>query len=161
MNKDKISRRITTPDLGPLFSQLEAQDDIQTGYIYVLRSQSENPFIAQHRSIIHKIGVTGSDVKKRVANAKKDPTYLLAEVDIVATFKLANINRTKLEALLHKVFEPVRLDLELQDRFGIAVQPREWFFVPLSAIEEAIQKIQSGTLHQFQYDPDTASLKPL
>jgi len=161
LNKDKISRRITTPDLGPLFSQLEAQDDIQTGYIYVLRSQSEDPFIAQHRSIIHKIGVTGSDVKKRVANAKKDPTYLLAEVDIVATFKLANINRTKLEALLHKVFEPVRLDLELQDRFGIAVQPREWFFVPLSAIEEAIQKIQSGTLHQFQYDPDTASLKPL
>jgi len=161
LNKDKISRRITTPDLGPLFSQLEAQDDIQTGYIYVLRSQSEDPFIAQHRSIIHKIGVTGSDVKKRVANAKKDPTYLLAEVDIVATFKLANINRTKLEALLHKVFEPVRLDLELQDRFGIAVQPREWFFVPLSAIEEAIQKIQSGTLHQLQYDPDTASLKPL
>ncbi len=161
LNKDKASRRITTPDLGPLFSQVEEEDDVQTGYIYVLRSQSDDPFIAQHRSIVHKIGVTGGDVKKRVANAKKDPTYLLADVDIVATFKLANINRTKLEALLHKFFDPARLDVELQDRFSIPVQPREWFFIPLNVIEEAIEKIQAGTLHQFQYDPKTASLKQI
>ncbi len=159
LNKDKASRRITNPDLGPLFSQDEDEDDVQTGYIYVLRSQSDDPFIAQHRDIIHKIGVTGGDVKKRVANAKKDPTYLLADVDIVATFKLANINRTKLEALLHKFFDSARLNVELQDRFGIPVQPKEWFFVPLKAIEEAIEKIQAGSLHQFQYDPETASLK--
>jgi len=159
LNKDKASRRITTPDLGPLFSQDEDEDDIQTGYIYVLRSQSDDPFIAQHRDIIHKIGVTGGDVKKRVANAKKDPTYLLADVDIVATFKLVNINRTKLEALLHKFFDPARLDVELQDRFGIPVKPKEWFFVPLGAIEESIEKIQDGTLDQFRYDPESASLK--
>jgi hypothetical protein len=161
LNKDKTSRRITTLDLGPLFSQLQEENDIQTGYIYVLRSQSDDPFIAQHRSIIHKIGITGDDVKKRVANAKKDPTYLLADVDIVVTFKLANINRTKLEALLHKFFDSARLNVALQDRFGIPVQPQEWFFVPLSAIEEAIEKIQTGNLHQFQYDPETASLKPI
>ena len=160
LNKDRTSRRITNPDLGPLFSDTKAEDDIQTGYIYVLRSQSDDPFIAQHRSIIHKIGVTGGDVKKRVANAKKDPTYLLADVDIVATFKLANINRTKLEALLHKFFDAARLDVALQDRFGTPVQPREWFFVPLSAIEAAIEKIQAGSLHRFHYDPETASLKP-
>ena len=117
------------------------------------------PSLLQNRSVIHKIGVTGGDVKKRVANAKKDPTYLLAGVDIVATFKLANINRTKLEALLLKFFDPARLDVKLQDRFGIPVQPREWFFVPLSAIKEAIEKIQAGTLHKFQYDPHTATLK--
>jgi hypothetical protein len=140
---------------------VEAEDDVQTGYIYVLRSQSDDPFIAEHRSIVHKIGVTGGDVKKRVANAKKDPTYLLADVDIVATFKLANIDRVKLEALLHKFFDGARLDVQLQDRFGIPVQPREWFFLPLGAIEEAIAKIQAGILHQFQYDPQTASLKPI
>jgi hypothetical protein len=131
---------------------------VQTGYIYVLRSLSDNPFIAENRSVIHKIGVTGDDVKKRVANAKKDSTYLLADVEIVATFKLSNINRTKLEALLHKFFDNARLDVELKDRFGIPVQPREWFFVPLSAIEEVIEKIQEGTLHQFRYDLKTARL---
>lgn len=158
LNKDKTSRRITNPDLGPLFSQGEAEDDVQTGYIYVLRSLSDDPFIAKNRSVIHKIGVTGDDVKKRIANAKKDSTYLLADVEIVATFKLSNINRTKLEALLHKFFDNARLDVELKDRFGIPVQPREWFFVPLSAIEEAIEKIQAGTLHQFRYDLETAKL---
>ena len=158
LNKDKASRRITNPDLGPLFSQVEAADDVQTGYIYVLRSKSDNPFIAEHRSVIHKIGVTGGDVKKRVANAKKDPTYLLADVEIVTTFKLIHINRTKLEALLHKFFDNARLELALPDRFGIPVQPREWFLVPLERIEEVVQKIQEGTIHQFRYDPKTASL---
>lgn len=161
LNKDKVSRRITNPDLGPLFSYLEDEDDIQTGYIYVLRSQSEDPFIQEHRSIIHKIGVTGGDVKKRVANAKKDPTYLLADVEIVAEFKLMNIDRTKLEALLHKFFDSARLDVKLEDRFGIPVQPKEWFFLPLGVVQEAVDKIRAGSLHQFQYDPQTASLKPV
>ncbi len=161
LNKDKTSRRITTPDLGPLFSQVPEADDVQTGYIYVLRSQSDDPFIAQNRSIIHKIGVTGGDVKKRVAQAKKDPTYLLADVEIVAEFKLMNINRTKLEALLHKFLDAARLDVELQDRFGTPVKPREWFLLPMEVIEQVIEKIKDGTIHQFRYDRETATLVPL
>jgi T5orf172 domain len=158
LNKDKASRRITTPDFGPLFSSVEAEDDLPTGYIYVLRSKSNHPIIAKNRSIIHKIGVTGGDVKSRIANAKKDPTYLLADVEIVATFKLANINRKGLEALLQKFFSSARLDLELTDRFGTPVNPREWFLVPLEVIEEVIEKIKEGTINQFRYDLQTASL---
>ena len=158
LNKDKASRRITTPNLGPLFSDTEADDDLPTGYIYVLRSQSQHPFVAEHRLFIHKIGVTGGDVKSRIANAKKDSTYLLADVDIVATFKLVNINRRRLESLLHKFFSSARLELELKDRFGTPVKPKEWFFVPLEVIEEAIEKIKAGTINRFRYDPKTASL---
>lgn len=158
LNKDKTSRRITSPDFGPLFSHVEATDDLPTGYIYVLRSKSDHPFIAENRSVIHKIGVTGGDVKKRIANAKKDPTYLLADVEIVATFKLANIDRKGLETLLQNFFGSVRLELELQDRFGMPVKPREWFLVPLEVIEAVIDKIQEGTIGQFQYDLETASL---
>lgn len=158
LNKDKASRRITEPDLGPLFSSQEDADDLPTGYIYVLRSKSSHPFVAENRTVLHKIGVTGGDVKSRIANAKKDPTYLLAEVEIVATFKLANINRKKLEALLHKFLGKARLDLELKDRFGENVEPREWFLVPLSAIEQTIAKLTDGTLDQFCYDATSASL---
>lgn len=163
LNKDKASRRITKPetDFGPLFSHVEAEEDLPTGYIYVLRSQSDDPFIAKNRSVIHKIGVTGGDVKKRIVNAKKDPTYLLAGVEIVTTFKLANINRKKLETILHKFFDPARLEVQLQDRFGIPVNPREWFLVPLGVIEEVIEKIQEGTIDQFRYDPESASLTRL
>ena len=158
LNKDKASRRITNPDFGPLFSGTEAADDLQTGYIYVLRSKSEHPFVAENRSVIHKIGVTGGNVKSRVANAKKDPTYLLADVEIVATFKLANINRKGLEALLQKFFSSARLELELKDRFGVPVNPREWFLVTLEVIEQVIEKIKEGTIDQFRYDLETASL---
>jgi hypothetical protein len=158
LNKDKSSRRITTQDLGPLFSHIEAEDDSPTGCIYVLRSKSDHPFIAENRSVIHKIGVTVGDVKSRIANAKKDPTYLLADVEIVATFKLANINGQKLETLLHKFFDHARLDMQLQDRFGLSVQPREWFLVPLEVIEEVIEKIKAGSIDQFRYDWETASL---
>lgn len=158
LNKDKASRRITNPDLGPLFAGIEEDDYLPTGYIYVLRSKSEHPFIAEHRSVIHKIGVTGGDVKSRIANAKKDATYLLADVEIVATFKLMNINRGRLEGLLQKFFSSARLELELTDRFGAAVKPREWFLVPLEVIEEVVEKIEQGTIDQFRYDRKTANI---
>ncbi len=158
LNKDKASRRITDPDLGPLFADKEEPDDLPSGYIYVLRSKSEEPFVAEHRSVIHKIGVTGSDVKSRIANAAKDPTYLLADVEVVRTFKLVNINRKRLEALLHKFFANARLDLRFEDRFGVPVEPREWFLVPLPAIEEAIRKLQEGTIENFRYDRDAARI---
>jgi hypothetical protein len=158
--KDKASRRITEAGFGPLFSEVEEVDDSTTGYIYVLRSKSEHPFVAANRSLVHKIGVTGGDVKSRVANAKKDPTYLLADVDIIATYKLANVNPKALEAMLHKFFGSARLDLGLNDRFGSQVEPREWFFVPLPVIDEAIQKIKDGTIGHFRYDKETARLSP-
>jgi hypothetical protein len=156
LNKDKASRRITEPNLGPLFSDEAEPNDLPSGCIYVLRSKSDNAFVAQNRTVIHKIGVTGGDVKSRVANAKKDPTYLLAEVEVVASFKLANINRKKLEALLHKFFAAARLDVALKDRFGAHVEPKEWFLVPLPVIEEAVGKLIDGSLVDYHYDAGKA-----
>lgn len=160
LNKDKASRRIITPDLGPLFSGEAEAGDLSTGHIYVLRSLSENEFIAENRTVIHKIGVTGGDVKTRVANAKKDPTFLLADVEIVVAYQLANIDRKKIESLLHGFFAAARLDLELKDRFGLAVEPREWFLIPLPVVEETIQKLIDGTIGDFRYDPKAAQILP-
>lgn len=158
--KDPNSRRITRPGFGLLFSDDEEENDLATGHIYVLRSKSEHPFVAEHREVLHKIGVTGGDVKNRVAGAAKDPTYLLADVELVATYKLANVNRSALEALLHKFFGAARLDLQLKDRFGSHVEPQEWFLVPLAAIDEAIERIKDGTIGDFRYDPAAARLAP-
>jgi len=158
LNRDKASRRIIEPSLGPLFAGIEEEGDLATGYIYVLRSKSEHPFIAEHRSVVHKIGVTGGDVKSRLANAKNDSTYLLADVELVATFKLANINAKRLEALIHKFFAGARLVLKINDRFGIDVESREWFLLPLSVIEEAIEKITEGSIGNFRYDSENARL---
>lgn len=159
---DPAARRVVVPMEATQMTfggEMEA-DDVEAGTIYVLRSQSEHPFIAANREVIHKIGVTGGDVKARIATAKKDPTYLLADVEIVATFKLANINRRKLEELLHKFFGNARLDFELKNRFGFEVTPREWFLVPLPVIADAVEKLKSGTITNFRYDPHTASIVP-
>tara|TARA_R110001583_G_scaffold24480_10_gene89309 strand:- start:2112 stop:3299 length:1188 start_codon:yes stop_codon:yes gene_type:complete len=158
--KDETGRRITEHDAGPLFRDTWDEDDIESGTIYVLRSKSQNPFVAEHRELIHKIGVTGGKVETRVANAEHDATYLLAEVEIVATYKLAGINRTKLEALLHRVFAPAQLDLEIKDRFGHPVKPREWFLVPLSVVNEAVDRIRDGSITKLVYDPGNARLVP-
>ena len=158
LNKDEHSRRILPPDVesAPLFADTIEDGDLQSGTIYVLRSKSNHPFIAKHRATIHKIGVTGGEVKARISNARKDPTYLLADVEVAAEYKLANINRNALEALLHRVFAAARLDLVIPDRFGGEVGPTEWFLVPESAVDEAISRIKDGSIHRYQYDPKSA-----
>jgi hypothetical protein len=158
--KDETGRRITNPDMGPLFGGVAEEDDLESGTIYVLRSQSDHPVVAANRELIHKIGVTGGAVEMRIAQAATDATYLLADVDVIATYKLFNINRTKLENILHRVFEPARLALTIEDRFGNPVQPREWYLVPLSVIAEAVEKISDGSIVGVEYDPASARLAP-
>ncbi len=158
LNKDEAGRRITEPGAGPLFADTSEDADIESGTIYVLRSKSTLPYVAENRDIIHKIGVTGGKVETRISAAKNDPTYLLADVEVVATYELYNINRVRLEALLHRFLTPARLDLELPDRFGKLVRPREWYLIPLSVIDQVVAAIQDGSIDKLTYDPATASL---
>lgn len=152
MYKDESSRLISDPSAGPLFSDTHEEGDIESGTIYVLRSKSDHPLIKESRNVIHKIGVTGGKVDKRFANAKLDPTFLMADVEVVATYELSNINRVKLENLIHKFFEPAKLNIEIKDRFGNPIVPREWFLVPLFVIDEAVEKIKDGSIVDFFYD---------
>lgn len=159
LHRDEAGRRITDPNAGPLFGEIVDLEDLESGTIYVLRSKSSHPFIAAHRNLIHKIGVTGGDVGTRIANASQDATYLLADVEIVATYKLFNVNRSKLENLLHRVFASTQLDLTIEDRFGNPVRPREWFLVPISVIDEVVERIKDHSITAFEYDPKAALLK--
>ena len=129
-----------------------------SGTIYVLRSKSDDPFVAAHRDVLHKIGVTGGDIKQRIANAKLDPTFLMADVEVIATYELFNINRVRLEKLIHRIFDPARLNIEIKDRFGKAIVPREWFLVPLFLIDNAVEKLKDGTITDYVYDPNSARL---
>jgi hypothetical protein len=156
--KDETGRRLTDPDMGPLFGNTSEPNDIETGTIYVLRSKSSHPFVAEHRELIHKIGVTGGKVETRIAGAAKDATYLLADVEVVATYTLHNINRVRLEHIFHRLFSAAQLDLTIEDRFGHPVKPREWFLVPLHVIDEAVQRIQNGSITDVVYDPKAARL---
>jgi len=156
--KDEAGRRVTDPEAGPLFSDTPQDDDIESGTIYVLRSLSEHPYVAEHRRLIHKIGVTGGKIETRINNAENEATYLLAAVEVVASYKLFGINRTKLETLFHRIFSSAQLDLVIHDRFGKPVKPKEWFFVPLQVIDQAVKYVRDGSIVDFTYDTKTASL---
>ena len=161
LNKDDASRRVLPPEpagdgeLGPLFADADGPEEpADGGRVYVARSLSDHPFLAEHRDVLHKIGSTGGDPAARVAGARKDPTFLLAPAEVVAGFAVPpDVSRRKLERLLHRYFAAVRADIDLRDRFGDAVRPGEWFFVPLPAVEEAVALIASGEITDRRYDP--------
>ena len=158
LHKDEKGRRILETTAGPLFANVKADGDEASGTIYVLRSKADIPFVAENRDLVHKIGVTTSKVETRIAGARLEPTFLMADVEIVASYKLYNIDRAKLEKLIHRVFAPARLDIEIEDRFGNPVVPREWFLAPLDAIDDAVEKIREGTITRYRYDATSASL---
>ena len=158
LQKDETGRRIPDNWAGPLFADRSTDGDQATGTIYVLRSHADIPFVAENRELVHKIGVTTSKVESRIAGARLDPTYLMADVEVVASYQLYNVDRGKLERLIHRIFDSVRLDVEIEDRFGNPVVPREWFLVPLPAINEAVEKIVDGTITKYTYDAKSATL---
>ena len=157
-DKKNNPRAISNLNSGPLFGE-DTDSENQTGTIYVLRSKSDLPMVKPIRDAILKIGVTGGAVKSRIANAPNDPTYLLGEVEVVDEFTLYNINRKKLEGMLHKIFADAQVQLTIPDRFGKPVQPREWFLVTQEAVARAVELIQSGEISRFRYDRDKALFK--
>ena len=152
--KDKTARVITGGSEGPLFEEIERPTPIapRTGSVYVLKSNSELPQIKKIRPLLHKIGVTSGSVKTRISGATADPTYLLAEVELVAEFTLYGLNPKAVEKVLHTFFDTARAKISIPDRFGKMVQPREWFIVPVTIIQEALQLLEQGRLQDAEYD---------
>jgi hypothetical protein len=158
LQQEPNGRRIVEPSAGPLFSDESEDGDEASGTVYVLRSKSNHPVVAANRDVVHKIGVTGGDLSRRFTNVELDPTFLMAGVEVVTTYKLYNINRTRLENVIHRVFDRARLNIEVNDRFGHPVVPKEWFLVPRFVIDEVVDRIKDGTITTYIYDPARAAL---
>lgn len=151
---DEDGQIVAPHDVAEIFSEDEA-----SGHIYVLRSLSDDPQIAGI-SDLYKIGFSRGPVEKRIANAARQPTYLMAPVEIVADYTAYNVRISALENLLHRVFADVRLDLTQIDRKGRDYDPSEWFVVPRSVIDQAVDLIISGGIVDYVYDSGSRSLRP-
>lgn len=135
-----------------------AEEDIETGWIYVLKSRSSNPEISRIKDL-YKIGFSNTSVEERIKNAKNEATYLFSDVQLIATYKVYNRNANKLELLLHKFFAEACLDVDLYEQNGQRITPREWFVVPFEIIEETIQLILNENIVNYKYDPINKALK--
>ena len=157
--KDPNGRRLSDPHAGPLFGQggaelvhVAAPHDRITGCIYVVKSLSTQPDIARLDGQLFKIGFTTGSLEDRIRAAPDDPTFLMAPVRPVLSYEAINLNANKFENIVHRFFAESRLDIEIKDRFGKPIRPREWFLLPLSIIERAVPMIIDGSILRHRYD---------
>jgi len=139
-------------------SGLVNEEDIQSGWIYVLKTKSTKKELVGMKDL-YKIGFASGSVEDRIKNAKNEATYLFADVQKVATYKVYNRNADKLEALLHRFFAKACLDIDLFNEKGQRLNPREWFVVPFEVIEETIQLILNENIVNYEYDTETKRIK--
>jgi T5orf172 domain len=137
---------------------LVMEEDIQSGWIYVLKTKSTNSQIVNIKDL-YKVGFASNSVDERIKNAKHEATYLYADVQKVATYNVYNRNADKLESLLHRFFANACLDIDLFNEKGQRLNPREWFVVPFDVIEETIQLILNENIVNYEYDPLTKKVK--
>jgi hypothetical protein len=157
---DENGRRFTTNDAGPLFESEPLGPMVSTGYIYIAKSLSAEPQVVELADSLFKIGFTTGDPADRIRTAKDDPTFLLAPAHLIRTYQTSNINPNRFENLIHRFFGPARLDIEINDRFGKKVKPREWFLVPLDIVERSIKMFLDGSIVDYHYDLKTSSIVP-
>lgn len=136
-----------------LFNNINSvnEEDLDTGWIYVLKSKSTNQKITSIDNL-YKIGYSTVPVPERIKNASKEATYLLADVDIIASYKTYNLEAQKFEHLIHRFFAEVCLNIDINEDKGRRITPREWFVVPLPIIDKVIQLILSGDIVNYKYD---------
>ncbi|MGE6210575.1 GIY-YIG nuclease family protein [Comamonas aquatica] len=157
--KDPNGRRISDPNAGPLFGsqptveiQPPQEQDRITGLIYVVKSLSKSPDIARLHGNLFKIGFTSGALEQRLKGVEDDPTFLMAPVKPVMSYQAINLNANAFERLVHHFFGEARLDIEIKDRFGKTIKPREWFLLPLPVIEQAIPLMVDGSILRYRYD---------
>lgn len=127
------------------------QEDIQSGWVYVLKSKSTNPDIASIKDL-HKIGFSSTDIDDRIKNAKHEATYLFADVVKVVGFKVYNMQADKLEQLIQRFFASACLNIDIYSDNGQRATPREWFIIPLDIINRAIELVLNGQIVKYKYD---------
>ncbi|MBY0548068.1 MAG: GIY-YIG nuclease family protein [Candidatus Obscuribacterales bacterium] len=154
----KDGRRVTTPTdkLAKLVREV-GDEDLQTGFIYVLKSLSDR---AELRSMKHlyKIGFSRTAVEDRIKNASREVTYLMAPVEVVASFQCYNLNPHKFENLLHTFFGQACLDVDVFDAEGRSHAPREWFVAPIGIITKAVELLITEEILNYRYDAENQQI---
>jgi len=154
----KDGKRVTEYDERKLEGLYGLTDkDKQNGYIYILKSKSQDDKIITKRNL-YKIGFSSTNIERRIKNAKNEPTYLMADVELIALYEVFNINPHKLEQLLHKFFGKSCLNIEIFDKNGKVYNPREWFIAPLDVIDKVIELVISGEIINYRYNIESEKI---
>ncbi|MFZ3527910.1 GIY-YIG nuclease family protein [Vibrio harveyi] len=168
IREDLSAKRITNSD-GTAFNakRIKSEEELDpslqvykksrsTGYIYIAKTLRDD--LKSQYQHLYKIGLTKRDVKERFKEAPKDPAFLMSPAEEVKIIPLKGLDLNSVEAAIHSLFHQVRLDIEVIGNDGRSYRAKEWFVVPITAIEEAVSLIQDLTIHMYQYDGDSQQL---
>ena len=131
--------------------ELNGDDGIDTGYIYILRTVSDDPIVKQFGGRLYKVGYTGRSVEERIKNAEHEPTYLCAPVVIEETWRCIDLNAKVLENFLHKFFGNAQVPITVNTN-GKQQTVKEWFNVPLETLEQVARLIINRDIRNWRYD---------
>lgn len=155
--KDKDGRLVAPADETALDAMLATQEDQPAGFIYVLRSLSEDPGIKAIPNL-HKIGLSRQSVETRIQNAANEPTYLMAPVQLIREFRCFNVDLSTMEKLLHRFFDAAMVRVQVTDNQGNYHTPKEWFSVPMGTISIAVKLLISGEIVNYRYDQEQGQI---
>ena len=150
-------RAVTRPN-DEIISAMGLEVDVAMGEIYVLQSLSPDRQV-QAIPYLHKIGYTKATTENRIAHAEQQRTYLNAPVKVIATYQAPLSAISQYEALLHRFFGSAQITVEYQQGGETMTTANEWFSVPLTVIDEAIELLNAGTITNYEYDRETRTIR--
>lgn len=148
-----ITERNDGQELDAFLGKGITEEDLPQGWIYVLRSKSTDERIASVENL-YKIGFTTTTVEQRIQNARNESTYLMADVEVICTYRVYNVDVHRLEGLIHSFFHTARFHVFVGD-----AEPEEWFVVPLPIIREAIARFIDGSIVEYTYNREQQALE--
>ncbi|WLF83993.1 GIY-YIG nuclease family protein [Moraxella sp. ZY210820] len=138
-------------NISPEQDMYYAEQIERTGEIYIAKLKTPKAEFINY-PYLHKIGFTRQTGIERIANCMNDEAFLYSEVEIIAEYQTNNANTQKIEYILHSFFAKQKLNLKLLGKDGHYYTPTEWFNVPLSEIDKAIELINIGEIGAYYYN---------
>lgn len=129
--EDREVRRIGLTEAGPLFT------GARTGFVYVLRSQSQKPEVQG----LLNVGTTSGAVEDRIAHAETKSTFLFAPVTIVETYELVGHSAKEVEKRIHRALRPYHMALPVTGPDGRSFSSLDSFRATTELVETAIKQV--------------------
>jgi hypothetical protein len=151
LNEDPNGRVVETvgEDENGLLAKLPNKPQ---GHVYAARTLSKDPALVELAPLMLKIGSTINDPSKRLHGSERDPTFLLAPATLEAEWEVHDMKASDVEKALHAFLHPANVAIKMPDRFGHAVDAREWFVVSVAIVRQAIGLLRERRLQNFRYD---------
>lgn len=127
-------------------------DDRQpTGVIYIAQL-IETPENLEHYKNLYKVGFSKLTGDVRTKHSIRDTAFLQQPVNIIAEWQIYDADPRKVESVLHAFFYEQKVKMSSKGSDDKLYKATEWFDIPLSEIDKAINIVISGDIEKYRMD---------